>query len=144
MNSKFSIKQISQYNEKLITYTDFCYFLENHGAIHETHGSFSTLSLNAPNDINSFINEISKFDIVPKSIIPFYWVGSDCLCFDTDIKYGERSCIKAWNHEIEKPICPASGINLYINNENERFQMYFFSDFIKTVARYNEFPGIGI
>ena len=52
--SKFLIDQISQYDVRLLIFTDFCYFLQNYGAIGEKHGSLATLSLNAPNDINSF------------------------------------------------------------------------------------------
>jgi hypothetical protein len=142
--SKFLIDQISQYDVRLLIFTDFCYFLQNYGAICEKHGSLATLSLNAPNDINSFIRELKKFYAVSESIIPFYWVGSDCLCFDTQIKYGEHGCIKAWNHEMEKQICPQDGISLFVNDKDERFQLYLFSDFIKIIAQYKSFPGIGI
>jgi len=143
-DSTCSFQEIQQHGQSLLGITDFIHFLEKYGGFSSVYGSCSTLSINGPERIDGFISELKHFYDVPDNLVPFYRVGSDCLCFDIKLQYGLPECIKAWNHELDAPICPSDGITLFIQNADRHFQINTFTDFLKIVAKYREFPGIRI
>jgi hypothetical protein len=143
-NSKCSKRDIIDFDENLLAVEDFCYFLITYGAIREKNGAFSTLSLKGSENIISFTSELKGYYTVPDNIIPFYYVGSNSLCFDRKKQYGQYGCIAAWNHEADKPVAPDDGIKLFLNDRVSDFRIQSFSDFIEIVSSHGDFPGIEI
>lgn len=141
-DSKCTVDDISKYNKNILTATDYIYFLIKYGAVRDSHDSFSTLSIKGSESIDSMISELKAYYDVPDNLIPFYYVGSDCLCIDLSCEYGMPGCIKGWSHEAPKPTYLEGGIYLFLEDSEIQYQIMSFFDFINVVAMKKEFPGV--